>query len=92
MTKEEMSKDEILRKWVGLIPYLYLEKSIGQIHSAMDEYAKQQAIAFSEWAAKEGYYHVSNESLVWKRRNPKCADTWTTEDVYNQFIEQQIKE
>ena len=36
-----MTNQDILRKNVGLIPFLHLEKSVDQIINAMDEYAKQ---------------------------------------------------
>ena len=86
MTKEEMSKDEILRNRVGLIPYLSLDKSLGQIYIAMDEYAKQQAIAFGEWVDVNA---VRNGFHVWTVGCGESKKDYTSEQLYNKFIEQQ---
>lgn len=48
------SKEEILRSQIGLLPMANLTEGQRQsIYAAMDEYAKQESIAFVEWFASD---------------------------------------
>lgn len=74
MTKEEILDNNLLNNG-GLRR---------RIFSAMDEYAKQQAIAFAVQYAKG--------ALTWGYIKPEDVEHDRMEDRYNQFIEQQNKE
>lgn len=58
--------------------------------TAMDEYAHQQAIAFAEWGFKDDNPFVEGSNGRWIQQ---CGNStsWSTEELYNQFIEQQNK-
>ena len=73
-----MTKEEILEKHGRLVS--------GPALKAMDEYAKQQAIAFHDFA--------KNAPLRYSERKGNYIKyhTYTTDQIYNQFIEQQNKE
>ena len=57
-----------------------------QIYIAMDEYAKQQAIAFGEWVDVNA---VRNGFHVWTVGCGESKKDYTSEQLYNKFIEQQ---
>ncbi len=88
-----MTKEEILDKSITyafecddasmVIPY-------GAAEKAMDEYAKQQAIAFDEWKVSNKYRASLNMfgELVYEDDSDHC---YGTQELYNQFIEQQNK-
>lgn len=85
MTKEEILLPHIKYAWErGDAAHVVPFKSAKQ---SMDEYAKQQTIAFGIWLAKEGYYSDYEEVAEWKSLKPNCDNTWTTEELYDQFIE-----
>ena len=60
------------------------------IENAMDEYAKQQAIAFDEWKVSNKYRASLNMfgELVYEDNSDHC---YGRQELYNQFIEQQNK-
>lgn len=72
----------------------------GDSFDAMDEYAKQQAIAFDKWkhenrwfSFENGYWHYTFEqgtSISDKTYNKHYRKT--PDELYSQFIEQQTKE
>lgn len=57
---------------------------MSSIFQSMDEYAKQQAIAFVKWALESDKIHGDNWGDAFMPGDE--------EDVYNQFIEQQNKD
>ena len=61
-----------------------------ETHLAMDEYAKQQAIEFAEWGFKDDNPFVEGSNGRWIQQ---CGNSssWSTEDLYNKFIESQNK-
>jgi hypothetical protein len=86
-----MIKDEILDR-VSMATCDHTD--FDGIYKAMDEYAKQQAIAFDVWKRQNGYL-IDPEGMVYlkliiegnnARNEPVSSDT-----VYNQFIESQSK-
>jgi len=78
-----MTKDEILKKLQDENP------SSIPVFKAMDEYAKYQAIAFNNWLPESGY--VRSGDNEW-REILSPANIKSTEQLYNQFIEQQNKQ
>jgi len=61
-----MSKEEIIDRHHNLNLGL-LSITEPQIHAAMDEYAKQVAIGFAEWANSEsnGWFIVNPQEGIW---------------------------
>lgn len=89
-----MTKDEVIASMaivtINKDDAIYL--SLPSTRAVMDEYAKQQAIAFSEWIGKEGYFTMYNEKSRWRTVKAKYTCSWTTEELFNKFIEQQNKD
>lgn len=89
MTKEELfnSESDVLSDLCG-DPVCCLVRE--DAYKVMDEYAKQQAIAFDEWKVLKGIKCSLNMfGEVSYEQNGVCLDT---QSVYNQFIEQQNKD
>ena len=90
MTKETILDEYAKYAWEcdesqHVVPYSKAEK-------AMDEYAKQQAIAFDKWKL-ENYWLWDTSVLKyfkWDNDN-KRQIRFSHEEIYNQFIEQQNK-
>lgn len=85
-----MTKEEFLMLYVGApIPIVNGGRATSHIEKAMDEYAKQQAIAFGEWvdvnAVRNGFHN-------WTVGCGESKKEYTSEQLYNQFIEQQNKD
>lgn len=87
-----MTKEEILLKETSGIFDEY-EGGITGIFGAMDEYARQQVIAFLKHGIKEEDIYVSNDETV-----RICSKDWndssfddTVGKLYDQFIESQNK-
>ena len=91
MTK---AKDEIWDSFMGKGDFATLsvhQKSL--VKGILGEYAKQQAIAFSNWQ-EEGCYMYNTSPNGWCRLNEnfETEDVCeTTEQLYDQFIESQNK-
>lgn len=84
MTKENITDD--LREY--MIDYGDM-LSLDNAHRAMDEYAKQKAIAFGEWVDVNA---VRNGFHKWTVGCGELKKDYTSEQLYNQFIEQQNKD
>ena len=72
-----------------------VDYTLEQIHGWKEksaELAKQQAMSFAYWTQMEGYYASMSDFGIWGTLKPDCNTRWTTEEIYNQFIEQQNKE
>lgn len=83
MTKEEI----LLKREAGNDAGVYPDE---EIYKAMDEYAKQQVIAFTNWTtSSECMYSCSDEDQWTNIHNPH--ESITTEQLHDQFIEQQNK-
>jgi hypothetical protein len=84
MTKESILDQHVKYAWEcdqasPVIPYSEAEK-------AMDEYAKQKAVAFLKWA-------LESDNIVGDNYGDAFIPYPTTEEeLYSQFIEQQTKE
>lgn len=90
-----MNKEEILDN--------QFEHSFGwerdKVLAAMDEYAKQQAIAFDEWRIKNRwfsfeqgyYYHTFEQGTSMSEASYLKKYVKTREQLYDLFIEQQNK-
>jgi hypothetical protein len=78
-----MTKEEILDKYGRLIS--------GPALQAMEEYAKQQAIAFGIWIHKEGWVQSSDnlvtDNLWYHEDNDETY--LTTQQLHDLFIEHQ---
>jgi hypothetical protein len=72
-----MTKVDMLRRILGLIPFIHITNSHEGIYHAMDEYAKQQAIAFG--------FHV----LGADPNDPEMGGMEAMSKTYDQFIESQ---
>jgi hypothetical protein len=107
MTKEEILKNHVSlyfsshhdkSRWNGEGEHggaeWHTDKAIApDIHKAMDEYAKQQAIEFSNWQ-NEGCYLYNTNPTGWCILNENLETEYvceTTEQLYDQFIESQNK-
>jgi hypothetical protein len=76
-----MTKGDVLSKTMGVIPLSRIIKHHEGIFNAMEEYAKQQTIAFVKWA-------IESEKIM--------GDSYCNafipgpeEELYDQFIESQ---
>lgn len=56
--------------------------------AAMDEYAKQQGSAFVRWMDVDA---IRNGENLWQWRGDNFRVDYTTEQLYDKFIEQQSK-
>lgn len=74
-----MTKEEIIDKHHNLNLGL-LSITEKQIHSAMDEYAQQEAIAFAEWILKTNWA----EKETWGRYDP--PSTPTMKELYQLYL------
>lgn len=87
-----MNKDELLGKYPIVAnnegTRLFVERNFAL--KAMDEYAKQQAIEFDKWKCIQGY-SVAADGMHFRQQG-KYIEPNTSENLYNQFIEQQNKE
>jgi len=73
-----MTKEEIINQyWEDPTDLL---KSVPKM---MDEYAKQQAIAFAKWVLEQGYDRIINTD-IWERGGGFQV---TTEQLYNLFLQ-----
>lgn len=85
MTREQIYEDEF--GFLAVKPSHTVKKAV---FSAMDEYAKQQAIAFANYLHLN--YQPEAEAGYWyDQHDPRNQNPITTEWIYNQFIEQQNK-
>lgn len=82
-----MTKEEILLKETSGIFDEY-EGGITGIFGAMDEYAKQQAVAFDEWKADNKWAQSMHNNFFFKEHTTQYK---TSRDLYNLFIESQNK-
>lgn len=77
-----MTKEEILEKHIGApIPLVGDERCTKTIEIAMDEYAKQQAIAFAQ--------HMFQN--VWEMNGMSPSPHVSHDQLYSRFIESQNK-
>lgn len=93
MTKEEIlsRKPQYSRLSFGLAGGDENEyTTIRGAQEAMDEYAKQQAIAFMNWTFTEGCQYTATDYDQWTEAG-NHLDNITTEDLY-QIFEQQNKQ
>lgn len=86
MTKEQLLDEHAKYAWEcdeseHVVAYSKAEK-------AMDEYAKQQAIAFDEWKADNKWVQSLNNNYFMKEHPLQHK---TSDQLYSQFIEQQNK-
>lgn len=63
------------------------------VYKAMDEYAKQQTIAFDVWKRENKWFSFENNGYWYQifEVGTSRSHKLTTEQLYNQFIEQQNK-
>lgn len=84
-----MTKEEILNKHDSSRKYIE-QTCRPELFAAMDEYAKQQSMAFSEWAFKDDNPFVEGANGRWIQ---ECGNStsWSTEELYAMFIKQQTE-
>jgi hypothetical protein len=82
-----MTKEEILKKERKDL----LRPDHKSILAAMDEYAKQQAIAFANHLHLNYQPHPEENNWHDHHTDPKGYIKYTSEQLYNQFIESQNK-
>lgn len=83
-----MDKKLILEKRRHILGDPLMNVLSDTIMNMMDEYAKQQAIAFDEW--KIGHKYKASLNMAGELGYEDEIDYWySPQDVYNQFIEQQ---
>lgn len=92
MTREEIYEEGTLKN-IGNNPQ---GTRMDVVYSEMDEYAKQQSIAFAEFIFKGGYtVHLFFYEWMWVKRSLSVKDVstlLTTQQLYDQFLSQQTKE
>lgn len=81
-----MTKEEIL--WLKPQPTPNSVTMRGA-KEAMDEYAKQQAIAFDEWKINQGWTNISKGKWA---QGVFYAGAKSSKELYDQFIESQNKQ
>jgi hypothetical protein len=89
-----MTKEEILEKRRHIIGNQLMPILSDTIYNMMDEYAKQQAIAYDIWKRVNGYtLHYPNYEYVKLIITGDKAVTSLVpiDEVYAQFVEQQSK-
>lgn len=89
-----MTKEEILKNELGLLPYknTMIGSSIGNcILLAMDEYAKQQTIAFDHWKLNNSWVPGYQYGSYIRHTLSNDLEESSFNDLYNLFIEQQNK-
>jgi hypothetical protein len=84
------TKEEILatKNWSSEYPNFMAES---EIQDAMDEFSAQQSIAFAEWILNNNYFHNGIGSLGHWLRPINREQIFTTEQLFNLFMEQQNK-
>lgn len=80
------TKEEILRSEIGILPMAELSDKLPHFFKAMDEYAKQSAIAFGQWLFKEGWCDFDGVDQ-WYNVGHKGIGVKSTEELHNQFLE-----
>lgn len=81
-----MTKEEILEDKNG---FFYLEDTVYHedgVKEAMDEFAKQEAIAFGIWINENGYRIHDRIFNTWENDNDIEVE-FTTEQLYTLFLQ-----
>jgi hypothetical protein len=87
-----MTKEEIISDQLGSIYHSKTSDELSQFHLCMDEFAKQQAVAFAVF--RDLYHREERRKIKEEERRLGGMITWDyTPDgeIYNQFIESQNK-
>jgi hypothetical protein len=87
-----MTKDQIIKKYCIGVTAGQVEFDYEKAEQAMDEYAKQQSLAFAQHLHFNYQPHAGAEMWYDHHKDPKGYNPLTTEDIYKQFIEQQNKQ
>lgn len=85
-TKEQIMEDEyknLIFNWENA--YKQSPSIFKAAHSAMDEYAKQQAIAFVVWTTKEEWYYDVDKNEYFHNH---FTQLYTPEQMFDLFISQ----
>jgi hypothetical protein len=82
-----MTKEEITDKYSEYVVDFGFALSVNDTYTAMDEYAKQQAIAFHGFVIEKFDPHGDN----FVSKNSHDDEVYFADEVYKQFIEQQNK-
>lgn len=87
-----MTKDEVIASMaiVAINKENTIYLSLLSTKAAMDEYAKQQAIAFMNWSLQSDCPYSCSDENQWTNIDDPC-DSITTEQLHDKFIEQQNK-
>lgn len=86
-----MSKEEILAQY----GYTNLDYDTQRaLTLSMEEYAKQEAIAFAEWASGHGFDYKGEKWQKWEQTDYKSKSlvSRTTEQLYNLYLQSKSKE
>lgn len=86
-----MNKEEIISEQLGSMYHAKTSGELSVFHRCMDEYAKQQSIEFADWLISEGFYPYEKEVGRWLNISGDLL-TWQTQELHNQFNEQQTKD
>jgi hypothetical protein len=81
-----MTKEEIWSKNVAGWQLSMTDKGYRNAMKAMDEYAKQQVIYFNKWQTEQGYVNGFDDAWIKALNGSQVASS--TEELYNQFIQQ----
>lgn len=76
-----MSKDEIINKH-----QVYMCNNPG-VHAAMDEYAKQEAIAFGMFVCVQGFNYNGEDSWIGSNGLFSEKKEYTTKQLYELYIQ-----
>lgn len=78
------SKEEILRNEIGIMPMVDLVDKLPNFFKAMDEYAKEVAMAYFDWGVEQ----IFPGSIP---KHPTGDNGKARENLYKRFIEPQNK-
>lgn len=82
-----MTKEDILDKHLGGFSRSLSPITYGRMEDAIDEFAKQQAIAFARFISEKFEQHGDN----YVSKSNADGIVYFTDEIYTQFIEQQNK-
>lgn len=95
-----MTKETIIAEELGMEYHSMTSDQLSVFHRCMDEYPKQQAIAYDEWKWGNRWHSLENGYWYQTLEHPSAMSDKTynkyhrktPQELYNQFIEQQSKD
>jgi hypothetical protein len=79
------SREEILKKYIGLQSTMNWPVRSDHVHTAMSEYAREVAVGFAEWISREGYVQYDDNTRWIAPHNNYTVIS--TEPLYQLFLQ-----